>query len=117
MSKPQTNKVNKPRNNNTKGLKAITSNPLKVPMKLMNLCRIQANAAYAQAYYNTPLDNYSSYNLSCNEGLLYDFRCTLSPNTGCLAGGFNRVMNRGLKANGARAAVRNSCLAHYGWKD
>ena len=117
VNKPRNNKVNKPRNNNTKGLKAITSNPLKSADETYELCRIQANAAYAQAYYNTPLDNYSSYNLSCNEGLLYDFRCTLSPNTGGFAGGFNRVMNRALKANGARAAVRNSCLAHYGWKD
>lgn len=119
-SKPKSvtsSKVNNSNKSNSKGLRSITSNPIKSADEAYELCRIQGNAAYAQAYNNLPIQGYSSYTAKCTQDLLYDYRCKISPNTGGFAGGFGLVMDKTLRANGAYAAVRNSCLAHYGWKD
>ena len=104
------------RQSNSRGMRAITSNPTKTADRAYDLCKIQASAAYAQAYANLPLGGYDSYIATCNEGILYDYKCTVSPNSGGFYGGASRVLDKAVRANGVRNGVLNSCLAHYGWK-
>ena len=104
------------RQSNSRGMRAITSNPTKTADRAYELCKIQASAAYAQAYANLPLGGYDSYIATCNEGILYDYKCTVSPNSGGFYGGASRVLDKAVRANGVRNGVLNSCLAHYGWK-